>query len=62
MSLQEGIISALIGKTTLFNLISGSQKPSAGRVWFMGREITHLPAVNIACLGIAGTFLYKSDH
>ncbi len=61
MTLQEGVISALIGpngagKTTLFNIISGLQKPTAGRVWFMGREITNYKAADIARLGIARTF------
>lgn len=30
------------GKTTLFNIIAGSQRPSAGRVVFLGRDITAL--------------------
>ena len=61
MTIRKGDISALIGpngagKTTLFNVLTGLQRPSAGRVWFAGREITHRSAADIARLGMARTF------
>ena len=32
------------GKTTLLRVIAGFEAPDAGRVFFEGRDITHLPA------------------
>jgi len=31
------------GKTTLLNIISGLVTPTRGRIWFDGREVTHVP-------------------
>jgi branched-chain amino acid transport system ATP-binding protein len=44
------------GKSTIFNLISRLYEPTAGRIVFDGREITRLPAHDIAGIGIARTF------
>ena len=44
------------GKTTLFNLISRIYRPTAGRLWFGGQDITQLPPHEVASLGIARTF------
>ena len=44
------------GKTTFFNLITGLHAPTSGRVWFEGRDITRLPAVERVSLGIVRTF------
>jgi branched-chain amino acid transport system ATP-binding protein len=44
------------GKTTLLNLIMGQLRPSGGRIWFQGMEITGLPSHRIARQGIAKTF------
>jgi branched-chain amino acid transport system ATP-binding protein len=44
------------GKTTLFNLLSGVFKPTSGRVFFRGRDITPLPPHRIAHLGIGRSF------
>ncbi len=44
------------GKTTLFNLLSGTLKPTAGHVFFKGRDITNLPPYRIAHLGIGRSF------
>jgi branched-chain amino acid transport system permease protein len=57
----EGSITALIGpngsgKTTAFNLIDGTMRPSAGEVWFDGRRIDGLRPWRRAHLGIGRTF------
>jgi branched-chain amino acid transport system ATP-binding protein len=44
------------GKTTLFNLLSGTIEPTAGRVFFKGRNITGLAAYRTAHLGIGRSF------
>src|SRR5256885_8841672 len=44
------------GKTTLFNLISGSDSPTAGRVELFGRDVTHLDARSRARMGLSRTF------
>jgi branched-chain amino acid transport system ATP-binding protein len=40
------------GKTTFFRLISGEMKPTRGRIWFNGREITGLSQQKVARLGM----------
>ncbi|HEY5489023.1 MAG TPA: ATP-binding cassette domain-containing protein, partial [Candidatus Limnocylindrales bacterium] len=44
------------GKTTLFNLISGTDEPSAGTIELFGRDVTHLTGFRRARLGMARTF------
>jgi branched-chain amino acid transport system ATP-binding protein len=44
------------GKTTLFNIISGVEPATAGRVFFRGELITGLPPYAIARRGLARTF------
>jgi branched-chain amino acid transport system ATP-binding protein len=44
------------GKTTAFSLIAGTQRPSAGEIWFDGLRIDRKPAYAAARLGIARTF------
>ncbi|MCX8033600.1 MAG: ABC transporter ATP-binding protein [Thermoleophilia bacterium] len=58
---DEGEILGLIGpngagKTTLFNVISAALKPTSGRIFFDGKDITKLPAYQICRMGIARTF------
>jgi branched-chain amino acid transport system ATP-binding protein len=59
--IQRGEFVGLIGpngagKTTLFNLIVGSEKPSAGTIRFDGKDITGLKPYKIVNLGISRTF------
>jgi branched-chain amino acid transport system ATP-binding protein len=44
------------GKTTFFNLVSGNLDPTAGRVFYKGRDITKLPLHRTAHLGIGRSF------
>jgi branched-chain amino acid transport system ATP-binding protein len=61
LSVAEGELVSIIGpngagKTTMFNLVTGLDKPDAGTVTFAGRDITGLPAEQLAALGFARTF------
>ncbi len=44
------------GKSSLFNCISGLYRPTSGRIWLQGRDITREPAHRIAALGVARVF------
>ncbi len=44
------------GKTTFFNLLSGNLNPTAGQVFFKGKDITHLPVHKTAHQGIGRSF------
>lgn len=44
------------GKTTLFHLISGSLRPTGGRILLFGRDITRLPTYQRAGLGLGRTY------
>jgi branched-chain amino acid transport system permease protein len=44
------------GKTTLLNLITGTIKPTAGRIVFRGDDVTYLQPRQIAAKGMARTF------
>jgi ABC-type branched-subunit amino acid transport system ATPase component len=59
-SLKNGILGIYgangSGKTTLLKIISGFEKPSCGRVFFNGREITNKAPQEIVKLGVAMAF------
>lgn len=48
------------GKTTLFNLLTGFLKPDEGRIFYQGRDITHLEPFAISQLGMARSFQITS--
>jgi branched-chain amino acid transport system ATP-binding protein len=61
LELRRGEILGVIGpngagKSTLFNVLTGFLPPTAGRVHFLGRDITGFAPDKIARLGIARTF------
>ena len=58
---ESGRVTGLIGpngagKTTCFNVISGLQKPTRGRVRFNGRNVSHTPVHRRAKRGMGRTF------
>src|SRR5436309_1976131 len=44
------------GKSTLLDVICGSLRPTAGRVWLFGRDVTRLAVHRRARLGLGRTF------
>ncbi|RMD49625.1 MAG: ABC transporter ATP-binding protein [Alphaproteobacteria bacterium] len=61
MRIRRGSITGLIGpngagKTTLFNVVAGALKPTSGRVWLDGEEITGLPPHELFHRGLLRTF------
>ena len=61
LAVHEGELRSIIGpngagKTTFFKLISGEVTPSAGRIWFRGRDVTRLPQHAVSRLGIAKSY------
>lgn len=58
---EKGSVVGLIGpngagKTTLFNCISGFYKPTSGKLFFRGQDVTDMPAYAVARLGAVRTF------
>ena len=61
IEVAKGSITGLIGpngagKTTLFNVIAGHYKPTSGRVWLDGEDITGLPPHELFAKGLLRTF------
>jgi ABC-type uncharacterized transport system ATPase subunit len=59
--LEKGEVRSIIGpngagKTTFISMISGHLGPSSGRIRYKGRDITDLPVLRRARLGIARKF------
>ena len=58
---QEGEVRGIIGpngagKTTLFNVITGELKPTSGKIFLRGTDITSLPPHAICQGGLSRTF------
>ena len=65
LDVQENEIHAVIGpngagKTTLIAQLTGALLPDAGRIEFMGRDITRLPPYTRSQLGLARSFQITS--
>jgi branched-chain amino acid transport system ATP-binding protein len=65
LEVQEGELLAIIGpngagKTSLFNLLSGIYRPTAGRVELDGRDVTHDPPYRRSHAGLGRTFQISS--
>lgn len=61
MSVKEKQILGIIGpngagKTTFFNILTGIYRPTSGKLYFDGQDITGWPAHKVAQSGIARTF------
>jgi branched-chain amino acid transport system ATP-binding protein len=60
-AVPEGKVVSLIGpngagKTTFFNMLTGVYKPTAGRVTFLGEDVTGKPPHAITARGVGRTF------
>jgi branched-chain amino acid transport system ATP-binding protein len=61
LELKEGDLAGLIGpngagKTTVFNMITGNLKPTQGKIFWKGKEISGMKPNAITRRGIARTF------
>jgi branched-chain amino acid transport system ATP-binding protein len=61
LNVRSGELVALIGpngagKTSLLNSITGYYKPQEGRIFFNGKDITHLPPHYLTTIGIGRTY------
>lgn len=61
LEVRKGEIRSIIGpngagKTTFFNVVTGKFKPTEGKIYFDGKDITGKPSYEIARYGIARTF------
>lgn len=60
-AVREGEVRGIIGpngagKTTLFNVITGELKPTSGKIFLKGENITDLPPYAICQKGLSRTF------
>ena len=65
LQIKEGERHAIIGpngagKTTLFNIITGTYTPSAGQIFFKGRDITGMQPFELSRIGMGRSFQITS--
>jgi len=61
LRIEQGDLRGIIGpngagKTTLFNVVTGEFKPSSGKVYLRGEDISGLPPYTICRKGLSRTF------
>jgi len=61
LNFERGVFTSLIGpngagKTTFINLLTGGLHPNQGKIFFKGKEITHLPTEKRIKEGISRSF------
>ncbi len=61
VAVAEGEVVGVIGangagKTTFINMVTGYLKPSSGRIYYMGRDVTRLTPRQVPHLGIRRSF------
>ncbi len=61
VAVAEGEVVGVIGangagKTTFINMVTGYLKPSSGRIYYMGRDVTRLTPRQVTHLGIRRSF------
>ena len=64
---HEGSIFGLIGpngagKTTTFNIIAGAEKPTSGKVYLNGEDVTGLSPEKLYKLGLVRTFQLSHEY
>jgi branched-chain amino acid transport system ATP-binding protein/branched-chain amino acid transport system permease protein len=65
-TVRRGTLTGLIGpngagKSTLLAMLAGTLPVSGGRIYYQGRDVTHLPAYRRARLGLVRTFQLASE-
>ena len=63
---RRGTLTGLIGpngagKSTLLAMLAGTLPVSGGKIYYQGRDVTHLPAYRRARLGLVRTFQLASE-
>jgi branched-chain amino acid transport system ATP-binding protein/branched-chain amino acid transport system permease protein len=66
MSFQRGRLTGIIGpngagKSTALAMLAGTLEPTAGKIYFRGRDVTRLPAYRRAQHGLVRTFQLASE-
>ena len=67
LGVERGTLTGLIGpngagKSTLLALLAGTQRPTAGRIIYQGKDITSMPAYRRARGGLVRTFQLASEY
>ena len=65
-TVRRGTLTGLIGpngagKSTLLAMLAGTLPVSGGKIYYQGRDVTHLPAYRRARLGLVRTFQLASE-
>ncbi len=67
LGVERGTLTGLIGpngagKSTLLALLAGTERPTAGRIIYQGKDITSMPAYRRARGGLVRTFQLASEY